>query len=80
MAGRIALGRGDAGKAVMAGRYDLSLPPTDSQTHFNMGMALMKLGQRPEAISRLRAAARANPANADLQTACKTPSKVTDRG
>jgi 4-amino-4-deoxy-L-arabinose transferase-like glycosyltransferase len=53
--------------AVAAGRYALSLNPTDLGTHFLLAMALMNLRQIPEAVSHFSAIVNAKPALAEAQ-------------
>ena len=52
---------------VAAGRDALSLNPTDLETHFQLGAALMNLRQIPEAISHFSAIVDAKPAWAEAQ-------------
>jgi Flp pilus assembly protein TadD len=52
-------------ESIAAGRHALSLNPTDLETHFNLGVALMNLRQIPEAISHLSSVVRASPAWAE---------------
>jgi tetratricopeptide (TPR) repeat protein len=53
--------------AVAAGRHALSINPTDLGTHFNLGVALMNLGQTPEAASHFSAVVDSQPVWADAQ-------------
>jgi hypothetical protein len=52
---------------VAAGRNASSLNPTDLETHFQLGAALMNLRQIPEAISHFSAVVNAKPAWAEAQ-------------
>ena len=54
-------------EAIVAGRTALSLNPTDLDTHFNLGMALMNLRQIPEAISHFSAIVNYEPTRAEAQ-------------
>ena len=53
--------------AVAAGRHALSINPTDLGTHFNLGVALINLGQTPEAASHFSAVVDSRPLWADAQ-------------
>jgi tetratricopeptide (TPR) repeat protein len=64
---RLALLQKDYAAAAAAGRYALSLNPADTQTHFNLGLALLNLRQFPEAIRHFSAVVDAQPARADAQ-------------
>ena len=63
----LALRRNDYKDAVTAGRDALSLNPADLQTHFNLGLALMRLRQIPEATSNFSAIVDAQPTWAEAQ-------------
>ena len=64
---RLAFRCKDYKEAVAAGREALSLDPTDPQTHYNLGLALLNSGQMPEAASHFTAIVDARPAWADAQ-------------
>jgi tetratricopeptide (TPR) repeat protein len=63
----LALRQNNYEEAVTAGRSVLSLNPTDQKTHFNLGLALMSLGQIPEAITHFSALVDAQPTWAEPQ-------------
>jgi hypothetical protein len=54
-------------ETVTAGRYALSINPTDETTHFDLGLALANLRQIPEATSQFSALVNAKPAWAEAQ-------------
>jgi tetratricopeptide (TPR) repeat protein len=54
-------------ETVAAGRYALSINPTDETTHFDLGLALANLRQIPEATSQFSAIVNAKPAWAETQ-------------
>jgi Flp pilus assembly protein TadD len=54
-------------ETVAAGRHALSLNPTDLETHFHLGAALMNLRQIPEATRHFSAIVKAKPAWAEAQ-------------
>jgi tetratricopeptide (TPR) repeat protein len=64
---RLALRHKDYKDAVTAGRDALSLNPADLGTHFNLGMALMELGQTAEAISHFSTILSADPTQAEAR-------------
>jgi hypothetical protein len=57
----LAVRRQNAAEAVVAGRAALSVNPADLETHFELGQALMNLGQGTEAIRHFSAALKARP-------------------
>jgi tetratricopeptide (TPR) repeat protein len=61
----LALRNKNYAEVVTAGRAVLSLNPTDLQTHFNLGFALMNLGQGAEAIRHFSAIVNFKPAWAE---------------
>jgi len=63
----LALRRHSYEEAVTAGRCELSLNPTDSQAHFNLGVALMNLGQSAEAITYFSTILKAKPTWAEAR-------------
>jgi Flp pilus assembly protein TadD len=63
----LALRNKDYEDVVTAARHALSLNPTDAQTHFNLGVALMNLRQIPEAISHFSAILNLKPTWAEAR-------------